>query len=870
MPDPAATSTGAQSPLVDAQHPWLGLLPLKEEHAKFFFGRDAEIAEILLRIRENTLTILFGQSGLGKTSLLGAAVVPRLAAANFIPALVRLDYATGAPSLLEQTRAAFRHAMPGIAWPDDAPAITLWELFHRLPALLPAGSPAPALIIDQFEEIFTLGRQDPDRESEAELWLEQMADLLQNRPPHTLEERFAKNRRLARDYDFGSSRLRVVFALREDYLSQLESWKTRLPLLTQNRMALLLLNGLQALEAVVGPASLGERPLVSREVAAGIVRTVARVETETPLPQIHVAPPLLSLLCEQLNAARLAAGVPEITAGMVTGQAQDILQRFYAESYASFPPKHRDAIRALIEDPPMITEGGYRNSLVREDAEAHLARLGVPDARAVFDTLIRRRVITVEERDRVQRLEVTHDVLVPLLVRSRKERENLIARQRFRRKAGAIFFFVLLAMLVGCTAVMTYAYQTRQKIKFRELLDSGNSMLAAGDNVPALEKFKEAARLKPSEAESWFGIGDALVGQAYGSGDSKTTAILSEAIEAYNKAIEIERSENATAAQHDAGQAKLAGAYLGLGNVYAVGADPDFPKAMAFYKQAEATDPESPQPHVGYGNIHFGQGQFHLAMDQYKAALKAARQRNTPNYDAHVGLGTVYFDLGHYGLAIDEFNSAIGANPGTVFARLGLAKAIYMNDHNDPRAVELFKNLVGSNMKLVESLSRMNLAYMLLEKATLPADGPLLGDAVRQLEEAHEKNPYAFSAFWFGIGRALQGNPQQASRLWDEASKLSWGSDSLGRRTYEPVLATLRNEPGAFARLQEITQLLAQEGAIGSLETVKRDAELIRRSGLYDAEISPVITLLNEAISQAGEHNKLPARGLELPSSPPP
>lgn len=870
MPDPAATSTGAQSPLVDAQHPWLGLLPLKEEHARFFFGRDAEIAEILVRIRENTLTILFGQSGLGKTSLLGAAVVPRLAGANFTPALVRLEYATGAPSLLEQTRDAFRRAMPGIAWPDDASDITLWELFHRLPALLPPGSPAPALIIDQFEEIFTLGRQDPDREPEAGLWLEQMADLLQNRPPHTLEERFAENRRLARDYDFGSSRLHVVFALREDYLSQLEGWKTRLPLLTQNRMALLPLDGLQALEAVVGPASIGERPLVSREVAAGVVRTVARVEPQTPLAQIHVAPPLLSLLCEQLNAARLAAGAPEITAAMVTGQAQDILQRFYEESYATFPPKHRDAIRALIEDPPMITEGGYRNSIVREDAEAHLARLGVPDPRAVFDTLIRRRVITVEERDRVQRLEVTHDVLVPLLVQSRKERENIVARQKFRRKAGAILFFVLLAVLLGCAALMTFAYQARQKIKFRELLDAGNSMLAAGDNLPALAKFKEAVHLKPSDGEVWFGIGDALVGQVYGSGESKKTAILSEAIEAYNKAIEIEKSQNATAAQRYLGQAKLAGAYVGLGNVYTVGEHPDFSKAQAFYKQAEATDPDSPGPHVGYGNIHLEQGHFHLAMEQYEAALNAARQRYTPNYDAHVGLGTVYFDLGHYGLAIDEFNSAIGANPGTVNARFQLANAIYMNDRNDPRAVALFKNLAGSNMKRVDSLTRISLAYILLERAKLRADGAILGEAVKHLEEAYEKDPYAFSAFCLGIGRALQGNLPEASRLWDEAAKLPWGNDSLARRTYSPLLATLRNEPGSLASLQEIAQLLAQEGAVGSLEAVKRDAELIRRSGLYNDRINPVIALLDEAIGQAREHNKLPASGLELRNSPPP
>jgi hypothetical protein len=65
-----------------------------------------------------------------------------------------------------------------------------------------------------------------------------------------------------------------------------------------------------------------------------------------------------------------------------------------------------------------------------------------------------------------------------------------------------------------------------------------------------------------------------------------------------------------------------------------------------------------------------------------------------------------------------------------------------------------------------------------------------------------------------------------------------------------------------LASLQEITQLLAQEGAAGFLETVKRDAELIRRSGLYNDRINPVIALLDEAISQAREHNKLPASGL--------
>ena len=364
--------------------------------------------------------------------------MPELRDTGFAPLYLRLDYDSAARSLLSQTRAAFRVAMPDAPWPVEGTVVpTLWELFHHTPLLLPSDAPAPVLIFDQFEEIFTLGRQSPGREHEAERWLEQMADLLQNRPPLGLEERFAGNRRLARDYDFAPSSLRVVFALREDYLSYLEEWKAGLPLLTQNRMALRLLNGPQALEAVLGPASLGDAPLLSREVAASIVRTVARVGANTPLPQIRAVPPLLSLLCEQLNAARLKVGAHEITAAMVSGQSADILQRFYEESYTPFPEQHREIIRALIEDPPMITEGGHRNSLVREDAEAHLTRHGVQAARAVFDALIQRRLITVEEKDRVQRLEVTHDVLVPLLLRSRKERRDRVERERALQAARA-------------------------------------------------------------------------------------------------------------------------------------------------------------------------------------------------------------------------------------------------------------------------------------------------------------------------------------------------------------------------------------------------------------------------------------------------
>ena len=166
------------------------------------------------------------------------------------------------------------------------------------------------LIFDQFEEVFTLGEEhaaanDPRRAEVAELFA-QLADLVENRAPAALQRVFETEPQRALDYEFGPTRARVVLALREDYLAQLEEWKATLPSLMRNRMPLRLLTGPQALEAVVRPGRMEGRNLVSDEVGAQIVRFVARRTAETPLEEIEAVPPLVSLLCERLNDARLA------------------------------------------------------------------------------------------------------------------------------------------------------------------------------------------------------------------------------------------------------------------------------------------------------------------------------------------------------------------------------------------------------------------------------------------------------------------------------------------------------------------------------------------------------------------------------------
>ncbi|MGH7634829.1 MAG: hypothetical protein ACRENC_13925, partial [Gemmatimonadaceae bacterium] len=58
-----------QAPVVDDDNPWPGLLAFREANRHFFFGRTLELDDLFRRVRRETLTVLYAQSGLGKTSL---------------------------------------------------------------------------------------------------------------------------------------------------------------------------------------------------------------------------------------------------------------------------------------------------------------------------------------------------------------------------------------------------------------------------------------------------------------------------------------------------------------------------------------------------------------------------------------------------------------------------------------------------------------------------------------------------------------------------------------------------------------------------------------------------------------------------------
>ena len=175
---------------VDAEHPWLGLASFSEETRGYFYGREEEVAELCRRVQRKQLTILFGQSGLGKTSILRAGIVPRLRPEGYCPVYVRIDYSPDSPVPTEQIKQAiFRATQAAGAWTQPGAAVSgesLWEfLHHRDDVLRDASGKAliPLLIFDQFEELFTLAQSDDFGRQRAAQFIEDLSDLVENRAP---------------------------------------------------------------------------------------------------------------------------------------------------------------------------------------------------------------------------------------------------------------------------------------------------------------------------------------------------------------------------------------------------------------------------------------------------------------------------------------------------------------------------------------------------------------------------------------------------------------------------------------------------------------------------------------------------------------
>jgi WD40 repeat protein len=414
---------------VDVQNPWPGLEAFKEEDYDFFHGRETEIEELHRLVQRERLTVLFGVSGLGKTSLLQAGLFPAMRNENVLPVRIRLNYSPGMPELSTQIKEAITREAS--ANHIEAPRFegTLWESFHRQDADFwnqRNRVVIPLLVFDQFEEVFTRGRETPERARDAEAFLTELADLIEGRAPESVKARIDVDPGEARAYSFQRHNYKVLLSLREDFLADLEGLSERLPSVMLNRLRLCPMNGEQALSAVTRAGG----HLIEKDIAARVVRFVGAesVGGRTDLANLEVEPALLSVFCRELNLTRIERNEPQITAELLAGRQSEILSAFYERGLAGIAAP----VRAFIED-DLITASGRRNSEPYEEA------LNKPGVTAEdISLLVNRRLLRIEDRAGMSWLELTHDRLTGVARasrESRRQREAQAAAEAAQREA---------------------------------------------------------------------------------------------------------------------------------------------------------------------------------------------------------------------------------------------------------------------------------------------------------------------------------------------------------------------------------------------------------------------------------------------------
>ena len=648
---------------VDARNPWLGLASFTEETRAYFFGREEEVAELARRVQRKLLTVLFGQSGLGKTSILRAGLVPKLRSQGYCPVYVRVDYSAESPEPGEQIKHAIAQtARRSGEWTQSGVAAageSLWEFLHHRGDVLQDESGStliPLLIFDQFEEIFTLAQSDDAGRARAARFIEDLADLVENRPPRELEARLETDEEAAGRFDFARSDYRVLIALREDYLAPLESLKRSMPSIAQNRLRLAPMTGAQALAAVLKPG----KGLVNEEVASAIVRFVAG---GAEIQNAEVEPALLSLVCRELNDARLAQGKNEISSDLLDGSQNTILSNFYERSLADQPP----AVRCIVED-QLLTASGFRENIAEERLVAAFKSAGI--AQETLSVLVNRRLLRIEERLDVRRVELTHDVLCGVVKASRdlrQEREThertdrLLAEQRDKEaaarrsllRARQVATVCALLALVAIVAAVIAVFST-QRARRAEGATQQARVQAEGlvgylsdDFSRELQTYGQQATISEiarRQIDYFRGLPPSLKGvESIRTGAlaminyaraERSLGHLPPAAESAREAIALLEQARNDGDRSDATTIALARAYDSLAGVMVANADP---KALATAKKSVslieplAMAPDAPLParrSYAYSLIALGfqQGQYRKEFEDGAKNLKHARE----------------------------------------------------------------------------------------------------------------------------------------------------------------------------------------------------------------------------------------------------
>ncbi|HKR00796.1 MAG TPA: TIR domain-containing protein, partial [Pyrinomonadaceae bacterium] len=149
--------------------PYRGLQTFDEEHAEFFFGRDADVQRLIEKLKTTHFLAVAGPSGSGKSSLVRAGLIPALKK-GVLPESDTWKFRIFTPGAHPLTNLAGNLLR---LYPQEAMSKTLDQMtadertLHLAVSLSLAERPQAervVWVIDQFEEVFTLCQDERERE----------------------------------------------------------------------------------------------------------------------------------------------------------------------------------------------------------------------------------------------------------------------------------------------------------------------------------------------------------------------------------------------------------------------------------------------------------------------------------------------------------------------------------------------------------------------------------------------------------------------------------------------------------------------------------------------------------------------------------
>jgi hypothetical protein len=401
------------------ENPYVGPKPFEREDEYRFYGRTQESEQLVATIMGSPVTLLYAESGAGKTSLLRAKVILMLERLDDEDSgeeskrdVLRPARVSGGAKVGDGSSNIFTaNVLNSIASKEELQGrtLTLTEYLRERPRSQPSAEPDKVvkvppikplrvLIIDQFEELFTSG---------AEWW--------QHRQP------FVQDLATALDED---RRLRLVIAMREEYVANMDAYAAVLPGALRTRVRLQRLREKSALEAITGPLK-GTGVSFTPDAAEKLVRKLRAVPGSSDQQEIlgeFVEPLHLQVVCSRIWQS-LPDGEQEITDTMIGthGDIEEALTDYYDQCIREVSEE------AKIGEPSL--RGWFERELITENKTRGIVFCGrdfVGSLRtSVAELIAKRYLIRAEFRGGGKWYELSHDRMIgPVLESGRRWRES--------------------------------------------------------------------------------------------------------------------------------------------------------------------------------------------------------------------------------------------------------------------------------------------------------------------------------------------------------------------------------------------------------------------------------------------------------------